>query len=82
MEKYWYDANGQRVKKQNSVGEVTYYVNQFYEIDNGTATSYFFHDDECIAKETDEGKRTKCSLFRNDRPVGPVSHKVTFCAAG
>ncbi|ETA66626.1 RHS repeat-associated core domain [Methanolobus tindarius DSM 2278] len=55
VEKYWYDANGQRVKKQNSVGEFNYYVNQFYEIDNGTATSYFFRDDERIAKQTDEG---------------------------
>ena len=52
VEKYWYDANGQRVKKQNSAGEFTYYVNQFYEIENGTATSYFFRDDERIAKET------------------------------
>ena len=52
VEKYWYDANGQRVKKQNSAGELTYYVNQFYEIENGTATSYFFRDDERIAKET------------------------------
>jgi RHS repeat-associated protein len=55
VEKYWYDANGQRVKKQNSAGEFTYYVNQFYEIENGTATSYFFRDDERIAKQTDEG---------------------------
>ncbi|WP_094229179.1 RHS repeat domain-containing protein [Methanolobus psychrotolerans] len=55
VEKYWYDANGQRVKKQNSVGEFTYYVNQFYEIENGTATSYFFRDTERIAKQTDEG---------------------------
>ncbi|MDK2825466.1 MAG: hypothetical protein PWQ63_1569 [Methanolobus sp.] len=55
VEKYWYDANGQRVKKQNSAGEFTYYVNQFYEIDNGTATSYFFRDAERIAKQTDEG---------------------------
>jgi len=52
VEKYWYDANGQRFKKQNSAGEYTYYVNQFYEIENGTATSYFFRDDERIAKET------------------------------
>ncbi|SDF96632.1 RHS repeat-associated core domain-containing protein [Methanolobus vulcani] len=52
VEKYWYDANGQRVKKQNADGEFTYYVNKFYEIDNGTATSYFFRDDERIAKET------------------------------
>ncbi|WP_321428562.1 RHS repeat-associated core domain-containing protein [uncultured Methanolobus sp.] len=55
VEKYWYDANGQRVKKQNSVGEFSYYVNQFYELENGTATSYFFRDDERIAKQTDEG---------------------------
>ena len=52
VEKYWYDANDQRVKKQNSAGEFTYYVNQFYEIENGTATSYFFRDDERIAKQT------------------------------
>jgi RHS repeat-associated protein len=52
VEKYWYDANGQRVKKQNSAGEFSYYINQFYEIENGTATSYFFRDDERIAKET------------------------------
>ncbi|WP_129582749.1 RHS repeat domain-containing protein, partial [Methanolobus psychrotolerans] len=55
VEKYWYDANGQRVKKQNSAGEFTYYVNQFYEVNNGTATSYFFRDGERIAKQTDEG---------------------------
>ncbi|WP_169729095.1 toxin TcdB middle/N-terminal domain-containing protein [Methanolobus tindarius] len=55
VEKYWYDANGQRVKKQNSAGELTYYVNKFYEIENGTATSYFFRDAERIAKQTDEG---------------------------
>ncbi|ETA69520.1 Rhs family protein, partial [Methanolobus tindarius DSM 2278] len=55
VEKYWYDANGQRGKKQNSAGEFTYYVNQFYEIENGTATSYFFRDAERIAKQTDEG---------------------------
>ncbi|WP_321428564.1 RHS repeat-associated core domain-containing protein [uncultured Methanolobus sp.] len=52
VEKYWYDANGQRVKKQNADGEFSYYVNQFYGIENGTATSYFFRDDERIAKET------------------------------
>jgi uncharacterized protein RhaS with RHS repeats len=52
VEKYWYDANGERVKKQNSAGVFTYYINQFYDIDNGTATSYFFHDDERIAKQT------------------------------
>ncbi|MDK2948412.1 MAG: hypothetical protein PWQ63_1572, partial [Methanolobus sp.] len=45
----------QRVKKQNSAGEFTYYVNKFYEIENGTATSYFFRDAERIAKQTDEG---------------------------
>ncbi|AFV25280.1 hypothetical protein Mpsy_3081 [Methanolobus psychrophilus R15] len=27
-------------------------ANQFYEIDNGTATSYFFRDDERITKQT------------------------------
>lgn len=52
MEKYWYDANGQRIKKQNSDGEFTYYINKFYEIDNGTSTSYFFRDDERVAKQT------------------------------
>jgi RHS repeat-associated protein len=55
VEKYWYDGNDRRIKKQNSAGEFTYYVNQFYEIDNGTATSYFFRDDERIAKHTAEG---------------------------
>jgi RHS repeat-associated protein len=52
VERYWYDANGQRIKKQNAAGEFTYYVNKFYEMDNGTATSYFFRDDERVAKET------------------------------
>ncbi|WP_406656532.1 FG-GAP-like repeat-containing protein [Methanolobus sp. ZRKC2] len=52
VEKYWYDADGQRVKKQNSDGEFTYYVNKFYEVDNSIPTSYFFRDDERIAKET------------------------------
>ncbi|WP_162198688.1 DUF2341 domain-containing protein [Methanosarcina sp. 1.H.A.2.2] len=55
VEKYWYDANGQRIKKQNSGGEFTYYINKFYEIDNGTSTSYFFRDDERVAKQTSEG---------------------------
>ncbi|AKB28468.1 hypothetical protein MSSIT_1749 [Methanosarcina siciliae T4/M] len=54
MEKYWYDASGQRIKKQNSDGEFTYYINKFYEIDNGISTSYFFRDDERVAKETSE----------------------------
>ncbi|WP_048065292.1 DUF2341 domain-containing protein [Methanosarcina acetivorans] len=54
VEKYWYDANGQRIKKQNSDGEFTYYINKFYEIDNGISTSYFFRDDERVAKETSE----------------------------
>ena len=49
------DANGNRVKKQNADSQFSYYVNQFYEIDNGTATSYFFRDDERIAKQTAEG---------------------------
>jgi uncharacterized protein RhaS with RHS repeats len=53
--RYWYDANGQRMKKQNAAGEFTYYVNKFYEVDNGTATSYFFRDDERVAKETADG---------------------------
>jgi uncharacterized protein RhaS with RHS repeats len=52
VEKYWYDANGKRIKKQNADGEFTYYVNKFYEVDDGTATSYFFRDDERIAKQT------------------------------
>jgi uncharacterized protein RhaS with RHS repeats len=52
VEKYWYDVNGQRMKKQNAAGEFTYYINKFYEVDNGTATSYFFRDDERVAKET------------------------------
>jgi RHS repeat-associated protein len=51
-ENYWYDANGQRIKKQNFAGEFTYYINKYYEIENGTATSYFFRDDERIAKQT------------------------------
>ena len=55
VEKYWYDANGQRIKKQNSEGEFTYYFNKFYEIDNGTSTSYFFRDNERVAKQTSEG---------------------------
>ncbi|WP_048141466.1 DUF2341 domain-containing protein [Methanosarcina horonobensis] len=55
VEKYWYDANGQRIKKQNSTGEFTYYVNKFYEIENGTVISYFFLNDERIAKKTSEG---------------------------
>jgi uncharacterized protein RhaS with RHS repeats len=54
-EKYWYDGNDRRVKKQNSAGEFTYYVNQFYEIENGTTTSYFFRDDERIARQTAKG---------------------------
>ncbi|WP_440948224.1 DUF2341 domain-containing protein [Methanosarcina sp. T3] len=54
VEKYWYDASGQRIKKQNSGGEFTYYINKFYEIDNGTSTSYFFRDDERVAKQTSE----------------------------
>ncbi|KKH47873.1 RHS repeat domain-containing protein [Methanosarcina sp. 1.H.A.2.2] len=54
VEKYWYDANGQRIKKQNSGGEFTYYINKFYEIDNGASTSYFFRDDERVAKQTSE----------------------------
>jgi RHS repeat-associated protein len=52
VEKYWYDANGKRVKKQNADGQFSYYVNKFYEIDNGVATSYFFRDDERVAKQT------------------------------
>ena len=52
VEKYWYDANGKRVKKQNADGQFSYYVNKFYEVDNGVATSYFFRDDERIAKQT------------------------------
>lgn len=55
VEKYWYDANGQRIKKQDSNGEFTYYVNKFYEVDNGVSTSYFFRDDERIAKDSSEG---------------------------
>jgi RHS repeat-associated protein len=55
VEKYWYDANGKRVKKQNADGEFTYYINKYYEIDNGNATSYFFRDDERIAKQTAGG---------------------------
>jgi RHS repeat-associated protein len=55
VEKYWYDANGKRIKKQNSDGEFTYYINKFYEIDNGTFISYFFRDDERVAKQTSEG---------------------------
>ncbi|WP_229390883.1 DUF2341 domain-containing protein [Methanosarcina sp. DH2] len=57
VEKYWYDANGQRIKKQNSDGEFTYYINNFYEIDNGTSTSYFFRDNERVAKQTSEGMK-------------------------
>ncbi|WP_407357013.1 RHS repeat domain-containing protein [Methanolobus sp. WCC5] len=52
VEKYLYDANGKRVKKQNADGEFTYYVNKFYEVDDGVATIYFFRDDERIAKQT------------------------------
>jgi RHS repeat-associated protein len=52
VEKYWYDANGKRIKKQNADGQFSYYVNKFYEVDKGTATSYFFRDDERIAKQT------------------------------
>jgi len=55
VEKYWYDADDQRVKKQDADGEFTYYVNKFYEVDNGNATSYFFRDDERIAKQTSGG---------------------------
>ena len=55
VEKYWYDADDQRVKKQDADGEFTYYINKFYEVDNGNATSYFFRDDERIAKQTSEG---------------------------
>jgi RHS repeat-associated protein len=57
MEKYWYDANGKRIKKQNSGGEFTYYISNFYEIDNGTSTSYFFRDNERVAKQTSEGMK-------------------------
>lgn len=52
VENYWYDANDKRVKKQNADSEFVYYINKFYEIDNGVATSYFFRDDERIAKQT------------------------------
>ena len=52
VEKYWYDANGKRTKKQNSESEFTYDINKFYEVENGIATSYFFRDDERIAKQT------------------------------
>ncbi|WP_292464160.1 hypothetical protein [Methanolobus sp.] len=55
VEKYWYDANGKRIKKQNADGQFSYYINKFYEVDNRVATSYFFRDDERIAKQTAEG---------------------------
>ncbi|WP_292464480.1 toxin TcdB middle/N-terminal domain-containing protein [Methanolobus sp.] len=55
VEKYWYNAGEQRVKKQNADGEFTYYVNKFYEVENGTPTNYFFRDDERIAKQTAGG---------------------------
>jgi RHS repeat-associated protein len=53
IEKYWYDAEGKRVKKLNSTYSFTFYVNQFYEItNNNNGTRYFFRDDERVAKET------------------------------
>jgi RHS repeat-associated protein len=52
VERYWYDYSGERIKKENSAGEFTFYINQYYEMENGTATSYFFRDDERVAKET------------------------------
>ncbi len=55
VEKYWYDANVKRIKKQNADGEFTYYINKFYEIENGTTTNYFFRDGERMAKQTDDG---------------------------
>ncbi|WP_440948215.1 RHS repeat-associated core domain-containing protein [Methanosarcina sp. T3] len=54
VEKYWYDTNDKRIKKQNFGGEFTYYINKYCEIDNGISTSYFFRDDERVAKETSE----------------------------
>ncbi|MBP2029401.1 RHS repeat-associated protein [Methanohalophilus levihalophilus] len=52
VERYWYDENGERIQKENADGEFTYYVNSFYEIENGTATSYYFRDGERVAKKT------------------------------
>jgi RHS repeat-associated protein len=46
-----YDANGNLVEDEDFIYSCKD-ANQFYEVDNGTATSYFFRDDERIAKET------------------------------
>jgi RHS repeat-associated protein len=35
-ENYLYDANGQRVKKSNGIGGVTFYPNAYYEVTNET----------------------------------------------
>jgi RHS repeat-associated protein len=55
VEKYWYDAEGRRIKKENSAGELTYYINKYFEIENGTITTYFFRDDERVAKQSVNG---------------------------
>ena len=55
VEKYWYDSEGRRIKKENSAGELTYYINKYFEIENGTITTYFFRDDERVAKQSVNG---------------------------
>ncbi|MBB6402496.1 RHS repeat-associated protein, partial [Methanococcus maripaludis] len=55
VEKYWYDSEGRRIKKENSAGELTYYINKYFEIENGTVTTYFFRDDERVAKQSVNG---------------------------
>ena len=75
FEQYWYDSDGQRLKKWSN-GSVTYYVGEHFEVENGVNTSYYFANSVRTGKKNSTG-----TFYYHDDHLGSTS-AVTNSSGG
>ena len=83
---YWYDENGQRVKKLE-YGRASYYINSVYSVEDGKNAVYYFANGDRIAKETIDGVEWYLHDYLGSTNVvvdesGMLSEKISYYPFG
>ncbi|MDR2943966.1 MAG: FG-GAP-like repeat-containing protein [Methanosarcinales archaeon] len=83
---YWYDENGQRVKKIEG-GKTSYYVIDGYDVLDGEETIYYFANGERIAEETQDGKKWYLNDYLGSTNIvmneeGEIDEKILYYPFG
>ena len=83
---YWYDENGQRIKKLES-GKATYYISDAYSVEDGKSSVYYFANGERIAKRTSDSVEWYLNDYLGSTNVavnenGELSEKISYYPFG